>query len=245
MRGAESIIRCAESTSRSLFITGTSKGIGRALALHYLNMNMEVAGFARSESSIEHENYRHFRADVSVEAEVISAVRDALDLMPSPWALINNAGVARMNHLLLTTGSSFKSIVDLNLCGTFLFSREVARAMVRSRKGRIINMSTIAAPLTLAGEGAYVASKAGVEALTRTMARELAPHGITVNCLGPCPVETDMIRGIPDDKMKELLARQAIPAFATVDDVAAAVDFYMSPTSSMITGQTLYLGGVW
>jgi len=230
---------------RGLLITGTSRGIGRALALHYLEKGWLVTGFARSESTIEHPAYLHFQADASSEPQIISALRSALAIRPAPWALINNAGTARMNHSLLTTGACFSSILELNLTGTFLFSREAARAMVRAGSGRIVNMSTIATPLALAGESAYAASKAGVESLTRTMARELAPHGITVNCLGPCPVETDLLKGIPQDRMQALLARQAIPSYATVEDVAATTDFFISPGSAMITGQILYLGGVW
>jgi 3-oxoacyl-[acyl-carrier protein] reductase len=129
--------------------------------------------------------------------------------------------------------------------GTFLVSREAAKLMQSRRRGRIVNVSTIAVPLALAGEAAYVAAKAAVEALTRVLARELGPLGITVNAVGPGPVPTALIKGVPDTAIDELLQRTAIPRLTTFADVANVVDFFLAEASSMVTGQVVYLGGVW
>jgi 3-oxoacyl-[acyl-carrier protein] reductase len=110
--------------------------------------------------------------------------------------------------------------------------------------GRIVNFTTVAVPLALEGEAAYVASKAAVESLTRVLARELGPFGIRVNAVGPTPVETDLIRAVPKEKIDALLARQVLPRMGTPEDVARVVDFFLSPASDFVTGQVIYLGGV-
>jgi 3-oxoacyl-[acyl-carrier protein] reductase len=128
--------------------------------------------------------------------------------------------------------------------GTFLFMREAARLMQKRKFGRIVNFASVATPLKLEGEAVYAASKAAIESLTEILARELAAMGVTVNAVGPTPVETDLIRGVPRESMDRLLARQAIQRMGTMEDVGNAVDFFLRPESSFITGQVIYLGGV-
>jgi 3-oxoacyl-[acyl-carrier protein] reductase len=112
------------------------------------------------------------------------------------------------------------------------------------RGGRIVNFSTVAVPLKLEGEAVYAASKAAVVTLTEVLAREFGEMGITVNAVGPVPIPTDLLRGVPEAKLDELVRRQAVRRYGTYEDVAHVVDFFLRPESSMITGQTLYLGGV-
>jgi 3-oxoacyl-[acyl-carrier protein] reductase len=140
--------------------------------------------------------------------------------------------------------SSLNELLQTNVTGTFLLSREAARLMKRHSFGRIVNFSTVAVPLKLEGEAAYVASKAAVERLTAVMARELASFGITVNAIGPGPVDTDLISGVPKGKIAALVARQAIRRMGTVRDIANVLDFFLRPESEFVTGQVLYLGGI-
>lgn len=226
-----------------ILITGTRKGIGRYLADHYLSLGWQVCGCARGDADLDHPRYRHFQLDVGDERAVVSMVRACVRDCGRIDALLNNAGIASMNAALLTPGSTFERIFRTNCFGAFFFAREVAKHMVLRRRGRIVFFSTVARPLQLEGESAYAASKAAVESLTRIMARELGRDGITVNAVGPTPVETDLIRGVPAEAMQRLLARHAIPRMGTLEDVANVVEFFLRPESSFITGQVIYLGG--
>jgi 3-oxoacyl-[acyl-carrier protein] reductase len=149
-----------------------------------------------------------------------------------------------MNHSLLTPTTAAEKILRTNVIGSFVFSREAARWMRYREYGRIVNFTSVAAALKLEGEAIYAASKAAILCLTEIMARELAPFNITVNAVGPTAVDTDLIRGVPKEKMDRLLERQAIHRMGTFEDVANIVDFFIKPESAMITGQVLYLGGV-
>jgi len=228
---------------RTIVITGTRKGIGKALAGHYLDAGWRVAGCSRGEGGIEHANYLHFSLDVADEAAVAAMARSLKKQFGSVDALLNNAGIASMNHALLTPASTVDRVLRTNVVGTFLFCREMAKLM-RRKGGRIVNFTTVAHPLNLEGEAIYAASKAAVESLTRVLARELAELTITVNAIGPTPVATDLIRGVPQAKMDALIARQPIPRLGEVRDVLNAIDFFLRPESDFITGQILYLGGV-
>lgn len=225
-------------------ITGASRGIGRHLAEHYAGRGHRVVGCSRGELDGPAPGWEHHRADVSDADDVerlFAAIRDTHGRLDH---LINNAGVASMNHSLLTPLSSVEAVLRTNVIGTFHFSREAGKLMRRNGFGRIVNFTTVAVPLKLAGEAVYAASKAAVESLTEVMARELAPLGITVNAVGPSPVETDLVRSVPEEKIEELLSRQAIPRRGELADVANVVDFFLAPESGMVTGQVLYLGGV-
>ena len=229
---------------KTIVITGTRKGIGKEMADHYLGEGWQVVGCSRGEGSIEHDHYQHFALDVSDEDAVIAMARTIKASHGKVDALLNNAGIASMNHALLTPASTVNRILQTNVVGTFLFCREMSKLMRSTNNGRIINFTTVAHPLNLEGEAIYAASKAAVESLTRILARELAELKITVNAIGPTPIETDLIRGVPQEKMDALLARQALGRIGEVRDVINAVDFYLREESDFITGQVLYLGGI-
>lgn len=232
------------SRRRLMLITGTRTGIGRELALRYLARGWAVAGCSRGESSIDDPHYRHFAADVADEKAMVAMVRAVAKESGRIDALLNNAGIASMNHALLTPAGTLQRILATNVMGTFLLCREVGKVMSREKAGRMVNFTSVAVPLRLEGEAAYAASKAAIESFTRVLARELGPSGVTVNAVGPTPVPTDLVAGVPKEKMDALLARQAIARWGTVEDVANVVDFFLAESSSFVTGQVIYLGGV-
>ena len=225
-------------------ITGARKGIGRFLAERLLARGHRVAGLSRTPTDLVHQHYRHFEADVADEAGVRGAVQAIRREFGRLDNLVNNAGIASMNHSLLTPASTVEKVLRTNVVGVFVATRESAKVMRQGGGGRIVNFTTVAVPLALEGEAAYVASKAAVEALTRTLAREFAPFGIRVNAIGPTPVDTDLIRAVPKDKIEALLLRQPLRRLGTFEDVANLVDFFLAPASDFITGQVVYLGGV-
>jgi 3-oxoacyl-[acyl-carrier protein] reductase len=225
-------------------ITGTRKGIGRAMVEHYLAGGHRVYGCSRQDAGIDHANYRHFCLDVADEKEVrrmFSEIRKEAGRLDH---VVNNAGIASMNHAMLTPIATVRSILDTNVAGTFLVCREAVKVMKAASYGRIVNVISVAAPLTLEGESIYAASKSAVQTLTQILAREFSQFGITVNAVGPGPIQTDLIRSVPPEKIASLLARQAIPRLGEYADVINVVDFYMRKESSFITAQSLFLGGV-
>lgn len=225
-------------------ITGTRKGIGKYLANYYHKIGHIVIGCSRENIDFNLENYEHYNLDVSNEDLAIKMVKNVNNKYGKIDNLINNAGIASMNHILLTPTKTINNILNTNLIGTIIFSREVAKIMASKKSGRIVNFTTVATPLNLEGEAIYASSKSAVETFTKICAKELANFNITVNAIGPTPIETDLIRNIPQDKIKNLLKKQAINRFANFEDVSNVIDFFLSPRSHFITGQTIYLGGV-
>ena len=203
-----------------------------------------MIGCSREPSDFIATGYRHFCLDVADEQKVMELFAEVKRSYGRLDVLVNNAGIASMNHVVLTPVQTVKRIFDTNVTGTFLFCREAAKLMVRTRAGRIINFSTVATPLQLEGEAIYAASKAAVNSLTQILARELAPWNITVNAVGPTPVQTDLIGAVPAEKIDALLKRQAIPRFGEFRDIVNVVDFFVRAESEFVTGQVLYLGGV-
>jgi 3-oxoacyl-[acyl-carrier protein] reductase len=228
---------------RRMVITGTRKGLGKHMVEHYSRAGWEVIGCSRQPVDYTFPSYRHYCLDVADEAAVgemfaeIGRDNGHLDV------LINNAGIASMNHVLLTPLSTVADIFKTNVLGTYLFSRQAARLMSRRRFGRIVNMATVATPLKLEGEAAYAASKAAVVSLTQIMARELSELGITVNAVGPGPLDTDLTRTVRKEKIEKLLGQLAIHQLGEMTDVTNVIDFLIAPQSGAVTGQTIYLGG--
>ena len=232
------------SDQKVMVITGTRKGIGRYLSEFYLQQGWFVAGCSRGDSDLDHPNYQHFCLDVSDEAEVKKMVMAVGREKGRIDVLLNNAGIASMNHTLLTPKSTISRIFETNVFGTFLFCREAAKVMGKNKYGRIVNFATVATPLKLEGEAAYAASKAAVVSFTEVLAREVAEMGITVNSVGPTPVPTDLVAAVPEEKMQALLRRQAILRYGEMEDVLNVIEFFISEKSDFVTGQTIYLGGV-
>lgn len=228
----------------TILITGNRKGIGLHLTNYYLNKGNNVIGCSRSESNLSHPNYLHIKADVSNEKMVKKVISESKKKFKIIDVLINNAGLASLNHSLLTPGSTVKKVFETNFYGSFFFSRECAKLMMKNKKGRIINFSSVAVPLNLDGEMIYASSKAAIEKMTKIMAKELAPFNILVNTIGPTPIDTDLIKAVPKDKINKLLDAQLIPRLGELKDIENVIDFFINKKSNFITGQTIYLGGL-
>jgi len=232
------------NSRRVLLVTGSSKGIGRYLVEYYLAKDYLVVGCSRGDSSFQHENYRHFSVDVSDETPVKEMFAEIHRDYGRLDVLLNNAGIASMNHILLTPVETARRILETNFIGTFLLCREAAKLMRKRKFGRIVNLASVAVPLKLEGEAVYAASKAAVLSFTQIAAKELAPFDITVNAVGPTPIPTDLIKAVPEEKIEKLISLQTIPRAGTLADVSNVIDFFIQPESNFITGQVIFLGGV-
>jgi 3-oxoacyl-[acyl-carrier protein] reductase len=227
-----------------MIVTGTRKGIGRYLLDYYLKKGYIVIGCSRGPVTDKLAQYEHFCLDVSDEEKVLDMVRQVANRHGKIDILVNNAGIASMNHILLTPGSIVEKIFSTNVTGTFLFVREVGKVMAKQKYGRIVNIVTVATPLKLEGEAIYASSKAAIASFTEVAARELAPFNVTVNAVGPTPIETDLISGVPKSKIASLIGRQAIKRMGQLRDISNVIDFFISKDSDFVTGQIVYLGGI-
>jgi len=221
-------------------ITGTSQGLGLALAERLLADGWIVHGFARGPQALAHERFSAHVVDVTDEAAVRAAVATIaesgrIDL------LVNNAGVASMNALLLTPGETAERLMRVNYLGTFHCLQAVGKVMVRQRAGRIVNVTTVAVPLSLEGEAAYVASKAAVEALTKVAAKELASSGVIVGAVGFGPIDTALTRAVPKASLAKINDAIGCPQGTMMTQ---AVEFIVDHLRSAEAGRVEYLGKI-
>jgi len=224
-------------------VTGSRQGIGRFLAEQLVAAGCRVVGCSLQPADWTLEKYTHLKADVSDEQDVKQLFEFVRSTFGRLDFTINNAGIASMNHSMLMPGSAAGRIMNANFLGTFLVSRESAKLMQRRKTGRIVNLSSVAVPMRLEGEAVYAASKSAVETLTRILAHELGPLGVTVNAVGPAPVATNLIRGVPAEAVERITQRLAVKRLGTFEDVWNVVEFFLRPQSSYVSGQVIYLGG--
>ncbi len=227
-----------------MLITGTSRGIGRYLAEYYLEKGWYVIGCARNAGVIDHACFKFFKVDLTDEKSIdkmFSGIRKSKGKIN---AVINNAGIASMNLLNLTPYETARKIFSVNVMGSFSILQKSVRFLKKTDNPRIVNFSTVAVPLRLAGESIYAASKSAVETMTRILAKELSGMNITCNAIGPAPIQTDLIKGVGTKRIKALLDKLAIKRLAEFKDVSNVIDFFIAPESGMVTGQVIYLGGV-
>jgi 3-oxoacyl-[acyl-carrier protein] reductase len=227
-----------------MLITGSRKGIGKHLAETYAKRGYIVEGCSRGDAPFESENYIHTSLDVVDEKAVKAWISAIARRHGRIDCVLNNAAIATMNHVLLTPASTANRMLAVNVTGTMLVCREAAKVMMRRKYGRIVNFTTIVDPIGLAGEAIYAASKAAVVTFTRILAFELGGWGITCNSFGATPIMTDMIKGVPQDKIDAVVNALAIKRLGTPDDCVNVCDFFVSPSSDNITAQVIYLGGV-
>ncbi len=225
-------------------ITGTRKGLGRILAEHFLVEGASVVGISRGPSSIAHAAYEHHQADIGDDSAVRAVFQQLARSHGAVDIAVNNAAVVAVRHAMLTPSSQAEEMVRTNLLGGFYVSREAAKLMRKRPMGRIINIGSIASVLSPVGEAIYAATKSATSTLTSVLAKEFAGYGVTVNAVGVTALETDMLEQLPPETVENLLASLPISRLATPEDVINVIDFFASPASGYVTGQTVFLGGI-
>jgi len=226
-----------------MVITGTSRGIGRGLAEQFLARGYLVAGCARGQSTIDDPLYHHTQVNVSDESAVRRWVRALRTKYGRIDVLVCNAGTAKASSLVtMTDGALLEDIVRSNVFGTFFVCREVARAMMVARSGRIINVSSMAVGLHEEGTAAYSASKSAIVELTKILAKEIAPLGITANVVAPSMFASDAFAALGEGVQARARMKLTIPRTVTIEEIANVVAFFAAPDSSVITGQVIHMG---
>ncbi len=230
-------------------VTGASRGIGRAIAELLVERGATVIGTATSESGAAAiSDYLGDKGkglalnvtDVESIESVLKAINEefgALDI------LVNNAGITRDNLLMRMKDDEWTDILDTNLTSIFRLSKAVLRGMMKKRNGRIINVGSVVGTMGNAGQTNYAAAKAGVIGFTKSMAREVASRGVTVNTVAPGFIETDMTKALNDDQRAATLAQVPSGRLGDPREIAAAVVFLASPEAAYITGETLHVNG--
>ena len=226
---------------KKIIVTGCSSGIGFYLAENLNKSGYQVIGLARNEPK-EKYNFIFEKCDVrnlnSVKS-FFSKVKKDTDI----YGLLNVAGVAAMNLLVTTPEETISNIISTNLTGTIYCTKEMIPCFVKSKTGRIINFSSFAVKIGLQGESVYVASKAGVEGFTRSIARELAPFNVTVNCISPGPIKTKLTNKVPSSYIDKVIQQQIINKQCTKEDIFKSVKLILNPESDKITGENFVIGG--
>lgn len=238
---------------KTAIVTGGSRGLGRAICLELARGGANVALCCAGNEAAARETVRAVeelgakalavRCDVSDAARVDELVRAALEAFGRIDILVNNAGITRDNLLMRMSEADFDAVINANLKGTFLCMKAVSRLMLKQRYGRIVNLSSVVGLRGNAGQVNYAASKAGVVGMTKSLAKELASRGVTVNAVAPGFIETDMTAALPE--AARAAAQESIPMnrLGAPEDVARAVAFLASDAAAYITGQVLAVDG--
>ncbi len=223
-----------------IVVTGASRGLGKAICERLQEKGKRVIGLARETGSIE---FDAVKCDVSDHASVKSASRIVKKMAEPVEAVVNAAGIASMNLAVTTDEATVQRLVQTNLVGTIYCCQLFAPLMLRHKSGVFINFSTIAVALALKGESVYAASKAGVEAFSRSFAREMADFNVRLNCIAPGPISTDLLRGITDEQIEKITSQQVIPKQFEKDDICDLVELLLDERASSLSGQVFNVGG--
>jgi 3-oxoacyl-[acyl-carrier protein] reductase len=226
--------------NKVLVITGTSKGIGLGIAKHFISKGYIVAGCGRSSSDVQLDNYDYSIVDVSIEEQVRGWIRSIRSKYGRIDVLICNAGLVQSALLMTMTSTNIlDSFINTHVKGTYITCREVSKVMIQQKSGRIITVSSLAVPLHLEGTSAYTATKSAVVGMTKVLAKELAPMGITCNVLGPGLIRTGATKEFGGKWEESLLEKQTIKTLVSIEELCNVISFFIAPESRCITGQEI------
>ena len=234
-------------------VTGAGRGIGHAIAVRLAKEGASVASVSRTQANAEKtaseinglraDTAKAYAVDVADQAAVQKAAAEIFETFGRVDILVNNAGVTRDGLSMRMSMDDWDTVLNTNLKGAFNFTQAVMRPMIKQRSGRIINISSIAGLTGNAGQANYAASKAGLIGLTKTLARELASRGITVNAVAPGLIETDMTTVLSEEIRQSILQKVPLGKLGEPEDIAGAVAYLASPEAKYITGQVLTVDG--
>ncbi|MHA7847198.1 3-oxoacyl-ACP reductase FabG [Serratia sp. D1N4] len=232
-----------------VLVTGASRGIGRAIAESFVARGAKVIGTATSESGAQAisqylgDNGKGFMLNVVDAQSIDSVLKSIREAFGEIDILVNNAGITRDNLLMRMKDDEWQDILDTNLTSVFRLSKAVMRAMMKKRFGRIITIGSVVGTMGNAGQANYAAAKAGLIGFSKSLAREVASRGITVNVVAPGFIETDMTRALTEDQRAGILAQVPASRLGDAKEIASAVAFLASDEAGYITGETLHVNG--
>jgi 3-oxoacyl-[acyl-carrier protein] reductase len=232
-------------------VTGASRGIGRAIAMELAERGLKVLGTATTEAGaraisdalVAHPGCRGIVLDVNDADGVAAAIESVVKEHGGLQVVVNNAGITRDTLSMRMTDEDWDAVVDTNLKAVFRVSRAAIRPMLKQRYGRIVNITSVVGASGNPGQANYAAAKAGVAGMTRSLARELGSRGVTVNCVAPGFIETDMTASLPESQTAALKAQIPLGRLGVPADIAHAVAFLASPQAGYVTGTELHVNG--
>jgi 3-oxoacyl-[acyl-carrier protein] reductase len=237
-------------TGQIALVTGASRGIGQAIADALMQSGAKVIGTATTAegaAAIDARLKGNGGRGVALNVTDPKACEDIIDLIVKDFGgiqiLVNNAGITRDQLAMRMKSEEWTDVIDTNLSAVFRLSQAVLRPMMKARSGRIINITSIVGHMGNPGQANYAAAKAGVSGMTRALAREIGSRNITVNCVAPGFIDTDMTRALSEEQQNALKANIPLARLGTPEDVAQAVAFLASPAAAYITGNTLHVNG--
>ena len=241
-----------QKNSKIALVTGASRGIGATIALELAKNNIFVVGTATSDQGIKaiEENFKINQQNgiglvlnVNNNESIENLIKYIEETHGNIDILINNVGVTKDTLLMKMKEEDWDEVINTNLKSVFKLSRSVIRKMMKNRYGRIINISSVVGHTGNAGQTNYTAAKAGMSGFTKSLAQEVGSRGVTVNCVAPGFIDTDMTRSLPDDYKNQLLSKIPLARLGSPKDIANAVTFLASDNASYITGETLHING--